>query len=81
MAMSSLSRSATIKGGAQVPMFTVPTVLPQTLVTKTDQEGAEARGLVHLAAERRPSTPNPDRHRHHVVLLIGTSYIHIIPRL
>jgi hypothetical protein len=39
-------------------MFTVPTVPPQTLATKTDQEDAEARGLVHLTTNRRPSTPN-----------------------
>jgi hypothetical protein len=59
MAVCPLSRSATIKGGqarAREPMFTMPTVPPQTLVTKTDQEGAEARGLVHLATNRRPLT-------------------------
>jgi hypothetical protein len=55
MAVSPLSRSAIIKGGqarAREPMFIVPTVPPQTLTTKTDQEGAEARGLTHLAINR-----------------------------
>jgi hypothetical protein len=61
MAVGPLSHSATIKGeqaGAREPTFTVPTVPPQTLATKTDQEDAEARGLVHLATNRRPPTPN-----------------------
>jgi hypothetical protein len=60
MVVDPFSRSATIKGGqagAREPTFTVPTVPPQTLATKTDQESAEARGLVHLASDRRPSTP------------------------
>jgi hypothetical protein len=61
-------------------MFTVPTVLPQTLATKIDQKGAEARGSVHLTSNHRPPTHNPDRHRHHVVLLIGPKYIYVIPR-
>jgi hypothetical protein len=55
MAVGPLSRSATIKGGhagAREPTFTVPTVSPQTLAKKTDQEGAEARGFVHLATNR-----------------------------
>jgi hypothetical protein len=59
MAVGPLSHSATIKGGqagAREPRFTVPTVPPQTLATKTDQEGAEARGLVHLTTNRRPPT-------------------------
>jgi hypothetical protein len=59
MAVGPLSRSATIKGGhvgAREPTFTVPTVPPQTLATKTDQEGAEARVLVHLATNHRPMT-------------------------
>jgi hypothetical protein len=54
MVVDPLSRSATIKGGqagAQEPTFIVPTVPPQTLTTKTDQRGAEARGLVHLASD------------------------------
>jgi hypothetical protein len=42
--------------GAREPTFTVPTVPPQTLATKTDQEGVEARGLVHLTTNRRPPT-------------------------
>jgi hypothetical protein len=59
MAVGPLSRSATIKGGqagAREPTFVVPTEPPQTLVTKTDQEGAEARGLAHLTTNRRPPT-------------------------
>jgi hypothetical protein len=84
MVVDPLLRSAIIKGGhtgAREPTFTVPTVPPQTLATKTDQEGAEARGSVHLASNRRPPTPNPDRHRHHVILLVSSRYIHVIPRL
>jgi hypothetical protein len=61
MAVAPLSCSATIKGGAHWGMGTnVSTVPPQTLATKTDQESAEARGLVHLATNRRPS-PTPCR--------------------
>jgi hypothetical protein len=59
MAVGLLSRSVTIKGGqagARKPMFTVPTVPPQTLATKTDQEGAEARGLAHLVTNRGSSS-------------------------
>jgi hypothetical protein len=59
MLVGPLSRSATIKGGqagAREPTFTVPTLPPQILATKTDQEGAEARRLVHLATNRRPPT-------------------------
>jgi hypothetical protein len=65
MAVGPLSRSATIKGGqaeAREPMFAVPTVPPQILATKTDQEGAEARGLTHLATNSRPPTHDSDRH-------------------
>jgi hypothetical protein len=82
--VSPLSRSATIKRGhvgAREPTFTVPTVPPQTLATKSDQEGAEARGTAHHASDRRPPTPNRDRHRHHVILLIGSRYIYVIPKL
>jgi hypothetical protein len=84
MAVGPLSRRATIKGGqaeAHEPTFAVPTVPPQTLATKTDQEGAEARGLAHLATNRRPSTQDSDRHRCHVFLLFVLRYTHIIPRL
>jgi hypothetical protein len=59
MAVGPLSHSTTIKGGqagARKPTFAVPTVPPQTLATKTDQEGAEERGLAHLATNRRPLT-------------------------
>jgi hypothetical protein len=59
MAVGPFSHSATIKGGqagAREPRFTMPTVPPQTLATKTDQEGAEARGLVHLTTNRQPPT-------------------------
>jgi hypothetical protein len=62
MAVSPLSRSATIKegqAGAREPTFAVPTVPPQTLATKTDQVGAEARGLAHLASDTRPPTVDP----------------------
>jgi hypothetical protein len=54
---------------------------PQILATKTDQEGAEARGLAHLATNSRPSTHDSDCHRRHVVLLFGSRYTHVIPRL
>jgi hypothetical protein len=84
MAVSPLSRSATIKGGhagAQKPTFIVPTLPPQTLATQSDREGAEARRMTHYAADRRPPTPNRDRHRHHAVLLVGSRYIYVIPRL
>jgi hypothetical protein len=82
MAVSPLSRSATIKGGhvgAREPTFTVPTVPPQTLATKSDREGAEVRGTAHHVSDRQPPTTNRDRHRHHVVLLIGSRYIYVIP--
>jgi hypothetical protein len=86
MTVGSLSRSATIKGGqvgARKPTFTVFTVSPQTLAIQSDRECAEARGTTHYASatDRRPPTPNRDRHRHHVVLLVGSRYIYIIPRL
>jgi hypothetical protein len=61
MTVAPLSRSVTIKegqAGVREPRFTMPTVPTQTLATKTDQEGAEARGLVRLATNRRPTTPN-----------------------
>jgi hypothetical protein len=84
MTVTPLSRSATIKGGkvgAQELTFTVFTVPPQTLATQSDREGAEARRTAHYASDRRPPTPNRDRHHHHVVLLIGSRYIYVIPRL
>jgi hypothetical protein len=84
MAVDPLSHSAIIKGGqvgALEPTFAVPTVPPQTLATKTDQEGAEARGLTHLATNCRQSTQDSDRHRHHVVLLFGSRYTHVFLRL
>jgi hypothetical protein len=62
MVVGPLSRSATIKGGqvgVQEPTFVVPTVPPQTLATKIDQEGTEARGLSHLASDTRPPTVDP----------------------
>jgi hypothetical protein len=58
MVVGPLSRSVTIKGGqaeARKPMFAMPTVPSQTLATKTDQEGAEARGLAHLVTNRGSS--------------------------
>jgi hypothetical protein len=79
-----LSRNATIKGGhtgVRKPMFTVPTVPPQTLATQSDREGAEARGTAHYASDRQPPTPNHDRYCNHVILLIGSRYIDVIPRL
>jgi hypothetical protein len=76
MVVGLLSRSVIIKGGTSgygnQPMFTVPTVPSQTLATQSDREGVEARGTTHCAA---------DRHRYYVVLLIGSMYIHVIPRL
>jgi uncharacterized protein YraI len=84
MAVGPLLCSATIKEGhvgAREPTFTVPTVTPQTLATQSDREGAEARGTTHYTADRRPPTPNHDRHRHHVILLIGSRYIYVIHRL
>jgi hypothetical protein len=56
MTVDSLSCSATIKGGharARDPMFTIPTVPPQTLATQSDREGAEARGTSHYASDHR----------------------------
>jgi hypothetical protein len=84
MAVDPLSRSATIKeghAGTRAPTFTVPTVPPQTLATQSDREGAEARGTAHYASDRRPPTPNRDRHCHHVILLGGSRYIYVIHRL
>jgi hypothetical protein len=84
MAVGPLSYSATIKGGhagAQKSTFTVPTMLPQTLATQFDREGAEARGTAHYAVDCQPPTPNHDRHRYYVVLLVGSRYIHVIPKL
>jgi hypothetical protein len=68
------------KRGAQEPTFTVP---PQTLATQSDREGAEGRErpTTPPTANRRPPTPNRDRHRHHVVLLVGSRYIYVITRL
>jgi hypothetical protein len=72
MAVDPLSRSTIIKRGqvrAREPTFVVPTVPTQTLATKTDQESAEARGLTHLATNRRPPTvdsrrqPSPTTYR------------------
>jgi hypothetical protein len=68
-------------GRVEKPTFTVPTVPPQTLATQSNREGAEARGTTHYASDRRPPTPNRDRHRHHVVLLVGSRYIYVITRL
>jgi hypothetical protein len=59
MAVSPFLRSATIKRGqtgAREPTFIVSTVPPQTLTTKTDQRGTEARGLARLASNTRPPT-------------------------
>jgi hypothetical protein len=84
MAVCPLSRSATIKAGhAEVrePTFTVPTVPPHTLATQSDRGLTEARRMAHYASDRRPPTPNRDRHHHHAVLLIGSRYIYVIPRL
>jgi hypothetical protein len=84
MAMCPLSRSAIIKrghAGAWELTFAVPIVPPQTLAIQSDREGAEARGTAHYASDRRPLTPNRDRHRHHVVLLVGSRYIYVIPML
>jgi hypothetical protein len=67
--------------GAREPTFVVPIVPPQSLATQSDREGAEARGTVHYASDRRPPTPNRDLHRRHVVLLVGSRYIYIILRL
>jgi hypothetical protein len=84
MAVGPLSRSTTIKGGqarARELTFAVPTVPPQTLVTKTDQEGDEVRELAHLATNSRPSTHDSNRYRRHVFLLFSSRYTHIIPKL
>jgi hypothetical protein len=58
--VDSLSRSATIKGvrrGTEINVHRVHSA-PTTLATKTDQEDTKARGLVHLATNRRPMTPS-----------------------
>jgi hypothetical protein len=84
MAVGHISHSATIKGGqagAREPTFVVPTVPPQTLTTKTDQRGAEARGLTHLASDTRPPSYDSDRHRRYVFILFGSRYTFIIFRL
>jgi hypothetical protein len=90
MAVCPLSRSATLKGGhagAREPTFTVPTVPPQTLATRSDREGAEARRTAHnivttiASSTPTPPTPNHDRHHHYVVLLVDLRYIYVIPRL
>jgi hypothetical protein len=73
--------------GARELTFTVSTVPPQTLVIRSDREGAEARGTARSAA----TTVTPfntddtdsyhDRRRHYVVLLVGSRYIYVILRL
>jgi hypothetical protein len=62
-------------------MFTVPTVPPQTLMTKTDQRGAEASGLAHLTSDTRPPSYDSDRHRRHVFILFDSRYILVIPMI
>jgi hypothetical protein len=65
-------------------MSTVP---PQTLAIQSDHKGAEARGTVHSAAttvapfNTDDTDSYHDRRRHYVVLLVGSSYIYVIPRL
>jgi hypothetical protein len=65
----------------------VSTVPPQTLAIQSDREGAEARGTAHGAATTvAPFNTDDtysyhDRRRHYVVLLIGSRYIYVIPRL
>jgi hypothetical protein len=67
--------------GTRKPTFTVSTMPPQTLATQSDREGTEARGIAHYAVDCQPPTPNHDRHRYYVVLLVGSMYIHVIPKL
>jgi hypothetical protein len=75
MTVDPLSRSATIKDEASRGIGTNvhrPTAPPQTLTAKTDQRGAEARGLTpprlrHPNDDRRPRrrpTPTPCLHPH-----------------
>jgi hypothetical protein len=65
-------------------MSTVP---PQTLTIRSDREGADARGTAHSAAttvapfNTDDTDSYHDRRRHYVVLLIGSRYIYIIPKL
>jgi hypothetical protein len=84
MTVGPLSRSATIKvghAGAQEPMFTMPTVPPQTLAIRSDREGAEARGTAHSAATtvapfNTDDTDSYYDHRHrHVVFFVGSRYL------
>jgi hypothetical protein len=86
MTVDPLSCSATIKGGqagAREPTFTVPTVPPQTLTTKTDQRGAKVRGWPTSppTPDRRSMTLDSDRHRRHIFILFGSRYTHVIPML
>jgi hypothetical protein len=65
----------------------VSTVPPQTLAIRSDREAAEARGTAHIATttvapfNADDTDSYHDRRRHYVVLLIGSRYIYIIPRL
>jgi hypothetical protein len=73
--------------GARELTFTVSTVPPQTLVIRSDREGAEARGTARSAAttvapfNTDDTDSYHDRRRHYVVLLVGSRYIYVIPRL
>jgi hypothetical protein len=90
MTVDPLSRSVILKGGhvgAREPTFTVSTVPPQTLAIRSDREGAEARETTHSAATTVApfNTDDTDSYhnsrRHYVVLLVGSRYIYVIPRL
>jgi hypothetical protein len=62
-------------------MFTVSTVPPQTLASRSDPEGAEARGTVHCAAATvvffHTDTTDSyyDHHRRHVIVFVSSRYL------
>jgi hypothetical protein len=90
MVVGSLSCSTILKGGhvgVQEPTFIVSIMPPQTLAIRSDREGAEARETAHGAVTTvAPFNTDDtysyhDRRCHYVVLLIGSRYIYVIPRL
>jgi hypothetical protein len=85
-----LLRSAILKGGTLGhgnQRSLCPQCPPQTLVIRSDREGAEARGTARSAATTvAPFNTDDidsyhDRRRHYVILLVGSRYIYVILRL
>jgi hypothetical protein len=84
MTVGSLSRSAIIK--VEVSRGTGTNVhrahsAPQTLTPKTDQRGAEARGLAPPHLRHPTDDLDADPHRRHVFVLIAPRYTLVIPKL